>query len=85
MLPPAIQKALAIDPAAGSTFMDAEHIVLLMQENRSFDHTYGTLQEFAGLMIPGLSPFPIKTSFGCKPMMPVNTYAPFRFDIKGTM
>jgi phospholipase C len=38
VLHPAILKALAIDPAAQSTFYDAEHVVILMQENRSFDH-----------------------------------------------
>ncbi|MBN8861631.1 MAG: hypothetical protein J0H29_24830, partial [Sphingobacteriales bacterium] len=43
-LPASIQKAFAIDPKAGSTYLDAEHIVFLMQENRSFDHCYGTLQ-----------------------------------------
>ncbi|MGH2644171.1 MAG: alkaline phosphatase family protein, partial [Chitinophagaceae bacterium] len=43
-LPHSIQKAIRINPEPGSTFYDAEHIVLLMQENRSFDHTFGTLQ-----------------------------------------
>ena len=37
-IPDAIARALAIDPAAGTTFLDAEHVVILMQENRSFDH-----------------------------------------------
>ena len=40
-LPPSIQKAFAIDPAPGTTYLDAEHVVILMQENRSFDHCYG--------------------------------------------
>ena len=52
MLPDSIQKALAINPATGSTYMDAEHIVILMQENRSFDHTYGTLQGVRGFNDP---------------------------------
>jgi len=39
----AIQRAFAIDPPKGSTFEDAEHIVVLMQENRSFDHALGAL------------------------------------------
>ena len=43
-IPEAVQKAFAIDPASGSTYLDAEHVVILMQENRSFDHTYGTLR-----------------------------------------
>ncbi|MDB5149951.1 MAG: phospholipase phosphocholine-specific, partial [Mucilaginibacter sp.] len=52
MLPPVIQKALAINPEPGSTFYDAEHIVFLMQENRSFDHQLGTLQGVRGYNDP---------------------------------
>src|SRR5690606_27464371 len=47
-IPPAIQRALAIRPAPGSTYLDAEHIVILMQENRSFDHALGTLKGVRG-------------------------------------
>ncbi len=52
VLPASIARALAINPAPGSTYLDAEHIVLLMQENRSFDHTYGTLQGVRGFNDP---------------------------------
>src|ERR1700709_2894519 len=52
ILPASIQKAMAINPAPGSTYMDAEHIVILMQENRSFDHTYGTLRGVRGFNDP---------------------------------
>ncbi len=47
--PPAIRRALAI-PAnnATGTIMDVEHIVILMQENRSFDHYFGTLMGVRG-------------------------------------
>src|SRR5699024_10491556 len=51
-LPASIQKAFAINPAPGSSFEDAEHIVLLMQENRSFDHCFGTLQGVRGFNDP---------------------------------
>src|SRR5690606_16566794 len=51
-IPPAIQKALAIEPIPGSTFMDAEHVVILMQENRSFDHAFGALQGVRGFNDP---------------------------------
>jgi len=84
MLPPAIQKALAINPAAGSTFMDAEHIVLLMQENRSFDHTYGTLQGVRGFNDPRAITLPDKNLVWLQTNDAGETYAPFRFDIKGT-
>jgi phospholipase C len=48
-LPPAIARALAL-PArrAAGTIQDVEHIVILMQENRSFDHYYGTLRGVRG-------------------------------------
>lgn len=47
--PPAIQRALAI-PAhnATGTINDVEHVIILMQENRSFDHYYGTLPGVRG-------------------------------------
>ncbi|HMI63337.1 MAG TPA: alkaline phosphatase family protein, partial [Puia sp.] len=44
LLPESIQRAFAINPAEGSTWQDAEHVVILMQENRSFDHALGTLR-----------------------------------------
>jgi len=50
VLHPAILKALAIDPAALSTFYDAEHVVILMQENRSFDHAFGALKGVRGFL-----------------------------------
>jgi len=50
MLHPAILKALTIEPAAGSSFYDAEHVVILMQENRSFDHAFGALKGVRGFL-----------------------------------
>ena len=34
--------------AATGTIADVQHIVIFMQENRSFDHYYGTLQGVRG-------------------------------------
>src|SRR5690606_41949884 len=51
-LPPSIQRALAIEPLAGTTYLDAEHVVFLMQENRSFDHCYGSLRGVRGFNDP---------------------------------
>lgn len=39
---PVIEKAYGAGPCSGQ-LTDIEHIVLLMQENRSFDHYFGTL------------------------------------------
>ncbi|MGJ7493619.1 phosphocholine-specific phospholipase C [Variovorax sp. RT4R15] len=47
--PPSIRRALAI-PAhnATGTIRDVEHIVILMQENRSFDQYFGTMKGVRG-------------------------------------
>jgi len=47
--PPVIQKALAIEANRRTgTLQDVEHIVILTQENRSFDHYFGTLNGVRG-------------------------------------
>jgi phospholipase C len=47
--PPVIRRALAV-PAhrRTGTIADVEHVVILMQENRSFDHCFGTLSGVRG-------------------------------------
>jgi len=49
---PSITRALEI-PAhhRTGTIADVEHIVILMQENRSFDHYFGTLRGVRGFVI----------------------------------
>lgn len=51
-IPESIQRALAIDANPGTNYLDAEHIVFLMQENRSFDHCFGTLKGVRGFNDP---------------------------------
>lgn len=48
-IPASIRRALAI-PANNSTgtIRDVEHVVILMQENRAFDHYFGTLKGVRG-------------------------------------
>jgi phospholipase C len=49
MFPPAIRKALAIGADSRTrTLEDVAHIVVLTQENRSFDHYFGTLNGVRG-------------------------------------
>jgi phospholipase C len=52
-LPATIERALAV-PAnrRTGTIKDVEHIVILMQENRSFDHYFGTLRGVRGFADP---------------------------------
>ncbi len=83
-LPASVQRALAIDPAPGTTYQDAEHIVFLMQENRSFDHCYGALQGVRGFNDPRAIRLPNKNSVWLQTNAAGETYAPFRLDIKGT-
>ncbi len=84
LIPEAVERAYAIEPPAGSTYLDAEHIVILMQENRSFDHALGTLQGVRGFNDPrairrtdGSSVFVQTDAAG-------NSYAPWRLDIRDT-
>jgi phospholipase C len=49
VFPPTIQRALAIGPNTRTRSLeDVEHVVILMQENRSFDHYFGTLRGVRG-------------------------------------
>ena len=47
-----VARASAIEPEPGTTYLDAEHVVILMQENRSFDHCFGTLRGVRGFNDP---------------------------------
>ncbi len=81
-LPASIQKALAINPAPGSTYLDAEHVVILMQENRSFDHCYGTLRGVRGFNDPRAIKLPNKNLVWLQTNAFGETYVPFRLNIK---
>ncbi|MBD1433196.1 phospholipase C, phosphocholine-specific [Sphingobacterium sp. DN00404] len=80
-IPAAIQRALAIEPMPGSSFMDAEHIVILMQENRSFDHGFGSLNGIRGFNDPRYIKLPNGNPIWFQPDRQGNTYAPFRLNL----
>ncbi|MFF0499768.1 phospholipase C [Nocardia aobensis] len=76
---PIIAKAHAADPAGTGGLGDIEHFVLLMQENRSFDHYFGT---FSGVRGFG-DPSPAWQQFGYTPGVgrdPNGFLVPFRLD-----
>src|ERR1700751_2609544 len=53
MLPSSIRKALAIPASkATGTIKDVQHVVILMQENRSFDHYFGSMRGVRGFNDP---------------------------------
>ncbi|MRG48260.1 phospholipase C, phosphocholine-specific [Chitinophaga sp. SYP-B3965] len=84
ILPASIQRAMAIDPRPGSTFLDAEHVVILMQENRSFDHCFGTLKGVRGFNDPRAVTLPDGKPVWLQTNAKDETYSPFRLDIKDT-
>ncbi len=80
----AVQKASGIDPATGSTYLDAEHVVILMQENRSFDHCFGALRGVRGFNDPRAVTLPDQNPVWLQTNSAGETYAPFRLNIKDT-
>jgi phospholipase C len=53
VLPPALARAAAEGPRSGSV-RDVKHVVVQMQENRSFDHYFGTLGGVRGFGDPNV-------------------------------
>jgi phospholipase C len=84
LIPASIQRALAIDPKPGSSWMDAEHIVILMQENRSFDHCFGQLRGVRGFNDPRAIELPNGNPVWLQSNQAGETYAPFHLNIKDT-
>ncbi len=52
LLPPNVQKLLARQPSHPGSLRDIKHVVLLMQENRSFDHYFGAMAGVRGFDDP---------------------------------
>ena len=83
LLPESIRKALAIEPnTVTGTIQDVQHIVVFMQENRSFDHYLGHLSGVRGYN----DRFPVTLPNG-KPVWfqprqedKSSVIAPFRYD-----
>lgn len=83
-LPPAVKRAVAINPDPGTTFDDAEHVVILMQENRSFDHLFGSLRGVRGFNDPRAIHLPDGNLAWLQTDPKRRTYLPFRLDIRDT-
>lgn len=82
--PSVIQRAMAIDPDPGTTFLNAEHVVILMQENRSFDHCFGSLRGVRGFSDPRAVELPDGNPVWLQTNTAGETYAPFRLNITET-
>ncbi|MFN7874796.1 MAG: phosphocholine-specific phospholipase C [Pirellula sp.] len=79
-----IQRAAAIEPNADSSFLDAEHIVVLMQENRSFDHAFGTMRGVRGFNDPRAIRLENANPVWIQTNKAGNSYLPFRLDMNET-
>jgi phospholipase C len=81
MLPKSIREALAMPVPRGSgTIRDVKHIVIFMQENRSFDHYFGTLKGVRGFGDPRAVTLPNGKPVWYQPN-PANSFElPFHLD-----
>src|ERR1700759_1656541 len=52
LMPPNVQRMLAQQPPRNTSLGEIKHVVILMQENRSFDHYFGTLAGVRGFDDP---------------------------------
>jgi phospholipase C len=82
--PDSIRRAWAIEPEKGTTFLDAEHVVILMQENRSFDHTFGTLRGVRGLNDPRAITLPDGCPVWAQRNAKGERFLPFRLNLNDT-
>ena len=85
--PPSIRAALATAPdRTTGTLQDVQHVVILMQENRAFDHYLGTLRGVRGFGDPRTVPLPGGGGMWRQPLHPgaAQTLAPFRLDTRTT-
>ncbi len=81
-LPTSIERALAL-PARKrhGSIKDVEHIVILMQENRSFDHYFGTLRGVRGFGDPRAVNLPSGAPVWFQPDGKGGDVAPFRPEV----
>ncbi|HVV21977.1 MAG TPA: alkaline phosphatase family protein [Pseudonocardiaceae bacterium] len=85
-LPPNIQKALANPLPKGGKLSDIKHVVMLMQENRSFDHYFGSLSGVRGFSDPHAMKLPNGRSvfYQPDPSNPDGYLLPYHVDARTT-
>lgn len=85
LFPNLIRDALAV-PAANvnGSLADVAHVVIFMQENRSFDHYFGTYPGVRGFNDPRAIALPGGKPVWCQPDATGKPILPFHFDAKNT-
>jgi phospholipase C len=86
LIPENVRRVLAKGPPKGGSLKDIKHVVLLMQENRSFDHYFGTLAGVRGFGDPGALSLPNGRSvfYQPDPENPEGYLLPFHLDTRTT-
>src|SRR5690606_9545906 len=79
-----ILRAMSIEPERGTSYLDAKHIVVLMQENRSFDHLFGSLRGVRGFEDPRAISLPNGNPVWVQSENNGSHFPPFRLNIKDT-
>jgi phospholipase C len=85
-LPSNVRRAMASGPSSGGSLSDIKHVVILMQENRSFDHYFGTLPNVRGFSDPTAIELPDGKSvfYQPDPDNPDGYLLPFHLDTQTT-
>jgi phospholipase C len=87
LLPRSMRKALAASPASDLAHLrEIEHVIILTQENRSFDHYFGTLSGVRGFDDPNAPTLPNGRSvfYQPDPQNPDGYVLPFHLDTTKT-
>jgi phospholipase C len=86
VLPGSMRKALAAPEERLRSLEQVEHVLILMQENRSFDHYFGTLKGVRGFDDPHAITLPTGRSvfYQPDPLNPDGYLLPFHNDTKTT-
>jgi phospholipase C len=86
LMPPNVRRMLAQRLPTMASLHDVKHVVLLMQENRSFDHYFGTMAGVRGFEDPEALPLPNGRSVFYQPdeMNPHGYLLPFHLDTHST-
>jgi phospholipase C len=82
LMPPNVRRLLAQQPAVRPSLGEIRHVVILMQENRSFDHYFGTLAGVRGFEDPLAMKLPDGQSVFRQPDAenPIGHLLPFHLD-----
>ncbi len=85
-LPPNVNRALAVGSPRGGRLSDVKHVVIHMQENRSFDHYFGTLAGVRGFTDPSALTLSTGRSVFHQPdpNNPLSFLLPFHMDSRTT-